>query len=76
MAGVAVREVGLAEPFQGACFFEGHADVAGDGECLTVVLASPAATNRSRSGSSGIRVSITSNTTAAGRLAMMHGTAW
>jgi hypothetical protein len=31
LAGVAVLEVGLAESFQGACFFWGRAEVAGDG---------------------------------------------
>ncbi len=37
-AAVAVVEAGLADAFQGACFFEGAAEVAGDGEGLGVVL--------------------------------------
>jgi hypothetical protein len=36
MAGVAVLQVGLAEPFQGACFLWGRAEVAGDGQRLGV----------------------------------------
>jgi hypothetical protein len=31
LAGVAVVQVGLAESFQGACFLQGRAKVAGDG---------------------------------------------
>ena len=39
LAGVAVVRVGLAETFQGACFFGGRAEVAGDGQGLGVVRA-------------------------------------
>jgi hypothetical protein len=39
LAEVAVLQVGLAESFQGACFFEGRAEVAGDGQRLGVVAA-------------------------------------
>src|SRR5262245_7848737 len=38
-AGVAVVEVGAADPFQGACLFQAHAEFAGDGQCLGVVVA-------------------------------------
>jgi hypothetical protein len=38
-AGVAVLEVALADSLQGACFLQGCADVAGDGERLAVVVA-------------------------------------
>src|SRR5215468_9641940 len=38
-AGVAVVEVGAADPFQGACLFQAHAEFTGDGECLGVVVA-------------------------------------
>ncbi len=31
LAGAAVVEVAMADSFQGACFLEGHAGVAGDG---------------------------------------------
>jgi hypothetical protein len=37
--GAAVREVALADPFQGARLLQGRADVAGDGERLGVVSA-------------------------------------
>ena len=37
--GAAVHEVALADPFQGARLFQGHADVAGDDKRLGVVLA-------------------------------------
>jgi hypothetical protein len=37
-AGVMVLEVAVADAFQGACFFQGCAEVAGDGECLAVVV--------------------------------------
>ena len=36
---VAVLEVAAADSFQGTCFFERRADVAGDGQCLVVVAA-------------------------------------
>ena len=36
---VAVVEVGLADSFEGACFLEGYAEVAGDGKGPGVVLA-------------------------------------
>jgi hypothetical protein len=39
LAGVAVLQVAVAESFQGACFFGGRAEVAGDGQGLGVVLA-------------------------------------
>ena len=39
---VAVLEVGLADSFQGACFLEGYAEVAGDGKRLGVTLAGSA----------------------------------
>ena len=39
LAGVAVLQVGLAESFQGACFLQGRAEVAGDGQRLGMVLA-------------------------------------
>jgi len=39
LAGIALGEAGLAEPFQGACFIEGQADVLGDGQRLGVVVA-------------------------------------
>ncbi len=42
LAEVAVREVALADPFQGACFFEGHPDVLGDDERLNLVIAGAA----------------------------------
>src|SRR5262249_21196554 len=37
LAGVAFLKVALADSFQGECFFQGHADVAGDGERLCVM---------------------------------------
>jgi hypothetical protein len=37
--GVAVAEVAVADSFQGACLLQGHAEVAGDGQCLVVVVA-------------------------------------
>ncbi len=39
LAGVAVLQVALAESFQGACFLQGRAEVAGDGQRLGVVPA-------------------------------------
>ena len=39
LAGVAVVEVGAANPLQGAGLQDGHADVTGKGECLVVVAA-------------------------------------
>jgi hypothetical protein len=42
-AGVAVAEVAVADSFQGACFFLGGADLAGDRQCPGVVLAGLAA---------------------------------
>ena len=39
LAGVAVPDVAVADAFQGACFFVGDAQVAGDGERLGMVLA-------------------------------------
>jgi len=39
LAGVTILQVALAESFQGACFLGGRADVAGNGQCLGVVLA-------------------------------------
>jgi hypothetical protein len=38
----AVPEVGLADSFEGACFLQRRADVAGDGQCLGVTLTGPA----------------------------------
>ena len=38
-AGVAVAEVAVADAFQGACFLQGGAEVAGDGQRLGVVVA-------------------------------------
>ena len=38
-AGVAVLEVAVADSFQGACFLQGCADLAGDGQRLGVVVA-------------------------------------
>lgn len=38
-AGVAVLEVAVADAFQGACFLQGYAELAGKGECLAVVVA-------------------------------------
>jgi hypothetical protein len=38
-AGAAVLEVSVAGSFQGACFFQGHADLAGEGQRLGVVVA-------------------------------------
>lgn len=43
VAGVAVPEAALADSFQGACFLQGIAAVAGDAERLGVVVASPVA---------------------------------
>jgi hypothetical protein len=40
LAGSGVLQVALAESFQGACFLQGRADVAGDGQGLGVMLAS------------------------------------
>jgi hypothetical protein len=39
LAGVAVVQVAVAESFQGTCFFQGRAEVAGDGQRLSVALA-------------------------------------
>ena len=39
LAGVAVVEVAVADAFQGARFLQRRADVAGDGQRLTVVVA-------------------------------------
>jgi hypothetical protein len=39
LPGVAVLQVALAKSFQGACFLWGRADVAGDGQRLSVTLA-------------------------------------
>ena len=39
VAGVAVLQVAVAESFQGACFLGGGADVAGDGQRLSVLVA-------------------------------------
>ena len=39
LAGVAVLQVAVAESPQGACFFEGRAEVAGDGQGLGMVRA-------------------------------------
>jgi len=36
LAGMAVLEVATAESFQGTCFFQGRADLAGDGKRLVV----------------------------------------
>jgi len=38
----AVCEVAWADPFQGPCLFQGHADVVGDGKRLGVVIAGAA----------------------------------
>ena len=38
-AGVAVLQVGAANSFQGACLLERRADLAGDRQCLAVVVA-------------------------------------
>jgi hypothetical protein len=38
-AGVAVVKVGSADSFQGAGFFQGHAEFAGEGQCAGVALA-------------------------------------
>ena len=38
LAGASVPQVGLPEPFQGACFFWGQADVTGNGQRLIVKL--------------------------------------
>src|SRR5215475_1070501 len=40
LAGVSVPQAGLPEPFQGACFLRGQADVTGDGQRLVMTLAS------------------------------------
>jgi len=42
-AGVAVAEVAAADAFQGASFFRGRAELAGDGQRLSVVVAGLAA---------------------------------
>jgi len=39
VAGVDVVEVAAADSFQGPCLLPGHADLAGDGQRLAVVLA-------------------------------------
>ena len=36
---VAVAEVAVADSFQGACLLQGHAEVAGDGQRMVVVVA-------------------------------------
>jgi hypothetical protein len=38
-AGVALLQVGAADPFHGACLFELDAEFAGDGQCLAVIVA-------------------------------------
>jgi hypothetical protein len=38
-AGVAVTEVAVADSVQGSCFLQGRADLAGESECLVVVVA-------------------------------------
>ena len=38
----AVLEMASSDPFEGTCFLERHADFAGDGECLSVVMAARA----------------------------------
>lgn len=42
LATAAVLEVASSDPFEGMCFFERHADFAGDCECLSVVMAARA----------------------------------
>src|SRR5437773_832071 len=39
LTGVAVSQVAMADSLQGACFLEGSADVAGEGQGLAVVVA-------------------------------------
>jgi hypothetical protein len=43
LAGVAVAQVAAAGPFEGSCFLQGGAEVAGDGQRLSVVVAGLAA---------------------------------
>jgi hypothetical protein len=42
LVAAAVLEVASSDPFEGMCFFERHADFAGDDECLSVLMAARA----------------------------------